>query len=69
MQTLSVERLLKMVGWTEHNTVSVMWNSRTKAVSVIYTDGEGGRLAVNGGKAESLEQAEEMVRSALRGEV
>jgi hypothetical protein len=66
---MTVERLMKMVGWTEHNTVSVMWNSRTKAVTVIYTDGEGGRIAVNGGRAESMQQAERMVRSALENEV
>ena len=66
MQTLSVERLMKLVSCTEHETVSVMWNSRTKAVTLIYTDGEGGRIAVNGGKANTLDAALEMVNVALK---
>jgi len=43
-----------------------MWNSRTKAVTLIYTDGEGGRIAVNGGKANTLDAALEMVNVALK---
>jgi len=61
----NVERLTKIIGQTAKGTVAIVWNCRTKQISIVYTDREGGKLGVYGGQADTFELAEQLTRKAL----
>ena len=65
--TRQVETVSDASGWIQVGAVWVAWNTETGAVSVIYDDGEGGRLVVPGGEADSLPEAVALVSGALQG--